>query len=116
VTKQGCARPGEPGGSETEQVRTVLVSGARRPPHKLADDGDRLGGIGDRARRGGGGCVQERGELWEANLRRKGRGGRIGRWGGRAGTWVVGSTGNWIGWGWGGRREARQDGLMDAER
>jgi hypothetical protein len=78
VTKQGHARPGEPSGGETEQVRTALVSGAHRPPHKGADDGDGLGGIGARARGGDDGCVRKRGDLWEANLRRKGRGGRIG--------------------------------------
>jgi hypothetical protein len=56
----------------------TLVGGARRPPCKGADNGDRLGGIGVWARRGGGGCVREQGDPWEADLRRKGRGGRIG--------------------------------------
>jgi hypothetical protein len=48
-----------------------------RPLRKGVDDGDGLGGIGDRAHKGGGGCVRER-DLWEADLQRKGRGGRIG--------------------------------------
>jgi hypothetical protein len=59
-------------------VPTARVSGAHRPPRKGADDGDRLSGIGDQTREGGGGCVRERGDAWEADLRRKGWGGRIG--------------------------------------
>jgi hypothetical protein len=43
-------------------------------------------------------------------------GAREGVRGGRAGTWVAGGAGNWIGWVWGGRREAQEDGLADAER
>jgi hypothetical protein len=70
-----------------------MVGGARRPPRKGVDDGDRLGGIEDWARGGGGGCVRERGDPWEADLRRKGWGGRIGALGR-----VVGEGASGHGW------------------
>jgi hypothetical protein len=103
-------------------VPTARVSGAHRPPRKGADDGDRLSGIGDQAREGGGGCVRERGDAWEADLRRKGWGGRIGALGRVAGEaasghgWPAAQGIGSGGGGEGGERLGREDGLADAER